>query len=129
MADPKVVVFTCNWNAYSGLEAAGVEHLEYPASVHPLKVMCLGQISPGVILKALEKGADGVLLLSCPPGECHYQFGNRHAEELFREARDMATLLGYRDVQLKMDWVAAGDGQAFTEKVRAFVLGLNGNRG
>jgi coenzyme F420-reducing hydrogenase delta subunit len=77
----------------------------------------------------LEKGADGVLLLSCPPGECHYQFGNRHAEELFREARDMATLLGYRDAQLKMDWVAAGEGQAFAEKVRAFVLGLNGNRG
>jgi len=129
MADQKVIVFTCNWNAYSGLEAAGAGHLEYPASVHPLKVICLGQISPGIILKALEKGADGVLLLSCPPGECHYQFGNRHAEDLFKEARDMAALLGYRGAQLKLDWVAAGDGQAFADKVRAFVLGLDGNRG
>jgi coenzyme F420-reducing hydrogenase delta subunit len=126
MADPKVVVFTCNWSAYSGLEAAGVNHLQYPASVHPLKVICLGQIGPGVILKALEKGADGVLLLSCPPGQCHYEFGNRRAEGLFREARDMATLLGYRDAQLKLDWVAAADGQAFAEKVRTFVAGLNG---
>ncbi|MBN1138042.1 MAG: hydrogenase iron-sulfur subunit [Anaerolineae bacterium] len=124
----KVVVFTCNWNAYSGLEAAGVDQLEYPASVYPLKVMCLGQISPGIILKALEMRADGVLLLSCPPGECHYQFGNRRAEELFKQAREMATLLGYGDEQLKMDWVAAGDGQAFAEKVRAFVLGLNEKR-
>ena len=128
MTDSKVLILTCNWNSYSGLETAGVERLEYPPEVRPLKVMCLGQISPGIILKALEKGADGVLLLSCPPGECHYEFGNRHAEELFGEAQRLATLLGYRPEQLKLDWVAAGDGQAFADKVRAFVAGLDGNR-
>jgi coenzyme F420-reducing hydrogenase delta subunit len=127
MTDPKVVVLTCNWNAYSGLETAGAAHLDYPAAIRPLKVMCLGRLSPGIILKAFEKGADGVLLLGCPPGECHYEFGNRHAEEVLAEARQMATLLGYRTSQLGLDWVAAGDGEAFAEKVQAFVAGLNGN--
>jgi F420-non-reducing hydrogenase iron-sulfur subunit len=129
MADPKVVVFTCNWNAYSGLETAGADHLAYSSAARPIKVMCLGRLNPGIILKAFEKGADGVLLLGCPPGECHYEFGNRRAEEVFAEAKGMAVLLGYRDEQLRLDWVAAGEGEAFARKVSGFVAGLNGDGG
>jgi coenzyme F420-reducing hydrogenase delta subunit len=136
MQELKVVVLTCNWNAYSALETAGAERRELSPAVHPLKVMCLGQISPGAVLKAFEKGADGVLLLGCPPGECHFEFGNLRAEELFVEAKRMAALLGYGEHQLKLDWAGAGQGEAFQDKVQAFVRGLratkpgsNGNRG
>ena len=90
--------------------------------------MCLGQISPGVILKAFEKGANGVLLLGCPAGNCHFEFGNRRVEEVFSEAKGLATVLGYRDEQLKLDWVAAGEGEDFVEKVQRFVSGLNGSQ-
>lgn len=124
---PKVIVFTCNWNAYSGLETAGVEHLTYSPAVHPLKVMCLGQISPGIVLKAFEKGADGVLLLGCPPGECHFEFGNRRAEEIFEEVKGLVALLGYQEEQLKLDWIGAGEGQTFVDVVNNFVNGLNGS--
>ncbi len=124
---PKVIVFTCNWNAYSGLETAGVEHLTYSPSVHPLKVMCLGQISPGIVLKAFEKGADGVLLLGCPPGECHFEFGNRRAEEIFEEVKGLVALLGYGEEQLKLEWIGAGEGETFVEVVQDFVNGLNGS--
>ena len=128
MTTPKVIVFTCNWNAYSGLETAGVEHLSYPPSVYPLKVMCLGQISPGIILKAFEKGAEGVLLLGCPAGNCHFEFGNRRVEEVFAEAKGLAAVLGYRDEQLRLDWVGAGEGQVFVDKVQQFISGLNGRQ-
>jgi coenzyme F420-reducing hydrogenase delta subunit len=124
--DKKVIVFTCNWNAYSGLETAGVERLPYSPAIHPLKVMCLGQLSPGIILKAFEKGADGVLLLGCPPGECHFEFGNRRAEEVFEEAKGLVTLLGYREEQLMLDWVGAGEGKVFVEKVEQFMARING---
>lgn len=127
MTNPKVIVFTCNWNAYSGMEAAGVKRLSYPPSVYPIKVMCLGQISPGVILKAFEKGAGGVLLLGCPTGMCHFEFGNRRVEVVFNEAKGLASVLGYRDEQLKLDWVAAGEGEDFVQKVKHFVAGLNGD--
>ena len=127
MTVPKVIVFTCNWNAYSGLEAAGVRHLAYSPMIYPLKVMCLGQIGSGILLKAFEKGAAGVLLLGCPPDECHFEFGNRRAEEAFAEAKSLATLLGYRDEQLKLDWVSAGEGEVFVEKVQRFVSGLKLN--
>jgi F420-non-reducing hydrogenase iron-sulfur subunit len=120
----RVIVFTCNWNAYSGLEAAGYDRLSLPAGVRPVKVMCLGRLHPGLVLKAFELGADGVLMLGCPPGECRYEFGNSRAEELFEETRALARLLGIGEERLRLDWVAAGDGEVFAEKVREFVEGV-----
>jgi F420-non-reducing hydrogenase iron-sulfur subunit len=129
MMPSKVVVFTCNWDAYSAMDMAGTKHNPYPASVRPIRLTCLGQVHPGIILKALEKGASGVLLLGCAPGECHYEFGNQQAEKAFAEARGLASLLGYRDEQLQMDWIAAGQGETFAEKVRQFVCRLDGMPG
>jgi F420-non-reducing hydrogenase iron-sulfur subunit len=117
---PRIIVFTCNWSAYSALERAGSKRLAYPASVRPIRVMCLGRLHPGLILKAFELGADGVLLLGCPPDECHYEFGNRLAEELFQETKSIAHLLGIEDERLKLDWVGAGEGKAFVQKVTEF---------
>jgi len=126
IANLKVVLFTCNWNSYSGLEAAGQKHLFYTPSVYPINVMCLGRLSSGIILKAFEKGADGVLLLGCPPGECSFEFGNKHAEKVFFETRELISLLGYRDKQFKLDWLDADQGENFVEKIQGFIEGLNG---
>jgi len=128
MTSRKVILFTCNWNAYSGFETAGVEGLSYSAGVFPLKVTCLGQIDPGIILKAFENGADGVLMLGCPQGQCHYEFGNRRAEEVYAQAKELVKVLGCSDSQLRLDWVSAGEGQDLVNKVKNFVDGLNGNR-
>ena len=110
------------------METAGVQHRTYSAAIHPVKVMCLGRLSPGIILKTFEHGAAGVLLLGCPQGECNYESGNRCAEEVFAVTRNLAWLLGYSSQRLKMDHVAAGDGEKWVEKVQAFVNGLNRNR-
>ena len=118
--EPRVIVFTCNWSAYSALEMAGSKRLAYPANVRPVRVMCLGRLHPGLILKAFELGADGVLLLGCPSEECHYEFGNRRAEELFQETKAIAHLLGIGDERLKLDWIEAGEGELFVQKVTEF---------
>ena len=123
----KVLVFTCNWNAYSGLETAGLQRRTYSAAVHPIKVMCLGDLSPGIILKAFEHGAAGVLLLECPPDECHYEFGNRRAQEIFSVTRKLVRLLGYSPQHFRLDQVAVGDGQNWVEKVQSFMAGLKQN--
>ena len=128
MKTRKVILFTCNWNAYSGLEAAGAERLSYPPGVYPLRVTCLGQIDPGVILKAFEAGADGVLMLGCPPGECRYEFGNRRAETVYAQAQELVRLIGCRDAQLQLDWIAAGESQALVDRLQQFLTDLNGRR-
>ena len=120
-SEPRVIIFTCNWNAYESLQEAGKQHLHYPPGARPLKVDCLGQIGSSVILKAFEKGADGVMLVGCSPEECHYEFGSRRAAELFEEIRKLAGLLGFREEQLAFHQVHTGEGRALVEKVRAFV--------
>jgi coenzyme F420-reducing hydrogenase delta subunit len=121
----KVVVFTCNWNAYSGLDGIGSQHINFPPTVHALRVTCLGQISSGMILKTFEKGALGVLLLGCPPDECNYDFGSRRALESFPATKNLVNLLGIQENQLHLDWVAPGDSHMFAEKVQNFVDRLN----
>ena len=120
-SEPRVVIFTCNWNAHKSLEAAGREHLSFPPGARTLKVDCLGQVGSSVILKAFEKGADGVMLVGCSPEECHYEFGSRRAAELFEETRKLAGLLGFRKEQLEFHQIHAGEGPMLIEKVRAFV--------
>ncbi len=120
-SEPRVVIFTCNWNAHESLQEAGRQHLRLPKGVRPLKIDCLGQIGSAIILKAFEKGADGVMLIGCSPEECHYEFGSRRAEELFQEVRRLATLLGFREEQLALHQVHTGEGTALIERIQVFV--------
>jgi F420-non-reducing hydrogenase iron-sulfur subunit len=117
----RVVIFTCNWNAHESLQEAGKRRLSSPGGVRILKVDCLGQLSTSVILKALEKGAAGVMLVGCAPEECHYEFGSRRAAELFEEVCKLAKLLGFHEEQLAFHQVHAGQGEALIEQVWSFV--------
>jgi coenzyme F420-reducing hydrogenase delta subunit len=120
-AQHRVVIFVCNWNAFEGLEGAAKQGLQLPAAARVLKVDCLGQIGASVILKAFEKGADGVMLVGCSVEECHYEFGSRRAADLFDEAQRLAQLLGFREEQMEFHLVHTGEGEALIEKVQAFV--------
>lgn len=119
--EPRVVIFTCNWNAQQSLEEAGKQHLSLPSGVRPLKVDCIGQVGSGVILKAFQKGADGVMLLGCPADECRYEFGSSRAAELFEEVRDLARMLGLHEDRLQFCQVRAGQGADLIHTVREFV--------
>jgi coenzyme F420-reducing hydrogenase delta subunit len=125
-SEPRVVIFTCNWNAHESLMEAGKQHLSLPSGVRLLKVDCLGQVGSSVILKAFEKGADGVMLVGCSPEECHYEFGSRRAAELFEEVLKLAELLGFHEERLQFHQVHVGEGAALLEKVRAFVTQVAG---
>ena len=60
--EPKILAFLCTWCAYAGADLAGVSRLQYPANVRNIRVMCSATISPHHILKAFQKGADGVFV-------------------------------------------------------------------
>ncbi len=125
-AGQKAVVFTCNWDAYRGLEAAGRQHASYTPWIYPLKVMCLGRLNPGILLSAFYLGADGVLLLGCAPEECHYTFGNQRAQETFDLTRRLMQLLGHANKCLVLDRIAADDAESWVSKIQTFMDGLNG---
>lgn len=125
MENKKFIVFTCNWNAYHGLETAGAEQLSYDPRVIPIRLTCIGRISTGIILKAFEQGAMGVLLLGCPKDDCRYGSGIGFAEKVVLEAKKILYLLGYSEDQLRLDHLKAGEGRIFIEKVDEFVKRLD----
>jgi len=107
------------------MEMAGASQLHYDARVLPIRLTCLGRISPGIILKAFEQGALGVLLLGCPSGMCQYESGFAHAEEVVEQARKFLDLLGYAPYRLRLGSVAAEIDQSFAEVVNAFLKDID----
>jgi len=124
----KILVFTCNWHAYSSLETAGINRLAYSTSIIPIRISCLGRITPGIILKAFEGGASGVCLVGCPEEECRYQNGNKKAREVFIETRNILKLLGYNEKLLQYQLIMAGDGEGFVKNLDLLVKTIKENQ-
>jgi coenzyme F420-reducing hydrogenase delta subunit/NAD-dependent dihydropyrimidine dehydrogenase PreA subunit len=118
-----VLLFACEWSGYSAAEIAGVQQLDYPADTRIIRVNCTGRLQPGLLFKALELGAAGVMVLGCAPGICHYEQGNEHAATVFEQTNALGTLMGF-DKRLGLKWIPADDGQAFVQAVEDFAEGL-----
>ena len=122
--EPRVIVFACNWCAYAGADLAGVSRMEYPSNVRLIRTMCSGRLDPGFVLRAFEKGADGVLVLGCHPGDCQYIEGNLKAEKRVEMLRSLLRALGMDEERLRLQWVSASEGARFAAVIREFVEDL-----
>lgn len=118
--DGRTLILACEWSGYSAAEIAGVQRLAYPASTRLIRLNCTGRLQPGLILKALEMGASGVMILGCAPGACHYEQGNERCAAAFEQADALARLLALDD-RLKLEWIPPDDGARFVQVVTDFV--------
>ncbi len=118
--NPKVVVFACNWCSYAGADTAGVSRLQHQPHFRMIRVMCSGRIQPGFVLRAFEKGADGVLVSGCHFGDCHYIFGNEWAVPQFKKTMEVVKLLGIEEGRLRLEWISAAEGVKFAEVINEF---------
>ena len=118
--EPKIIAFLCNWCSYAGADLAGVSRFQYPPNTRTIRVMCTGTISPHHILKAFQKGADGVLLLGCHIGDCHYLKGNYMTIKRVAILKKLLNFTGFQEERLYLDWVSAAEGVKFAEVVRTF---------
>ena len=118
--NPNIVVFACNWCSYAGADTAGISRIQHQPHFRMIRVMCSGRIQPGFVLKALEKGADGVLVSGCHIGDCHYIFGNEYALEQFDKTKAMVKLLGFEDGRIRLEWISAAEGQRFADVINEF---------
>lgn len=128
MADfnPKIVAFVCNWCSYAGADKAGGQKLAYSPEVKLIRVMCSGRVDPQFVMDAFRKGADGVMVLGCHPGDCHYRSGNKKAMRRYHIFQNMLRQFGIDPRRFRLDWVAAGEANKFqsvandmTETVRS----------
>jgi len=128
---PKIVAFCCNWCSYAGADLAGTSRLAYPPTVRIIRVPCSGRISPRFVVRAFQRGADGVLVAGCHPGDCHYSTGNYYARRRFLLARRFIEYLGIEPERFWVKWISGSEGSKFAQVMREMteaVTALGPNR-
>ena len=113
--EPTIIAFCCNWCSYAGADLAGVSRLQYPPNLRIVRVMCSGMVHPNLVIDALTKGADGVLICGCHPGDCHYLEGNLKAENRKEAIELMLEDFGLEYERFRLEWVSASEGPRFAE--------------
>jgi coenzyme F420-reducing hydrogenase delta subunit len=119
--EPTIVAFLCNWCSYAGADLAGVSRMQYPANVRIVRVPCSGRVDPLYIIKALQEGADGVLVSGCHPGDCHYISGNLVARRKFAMLKSFLGYLGIEPERVQFSWVSASEGGRFAALIEKVV--------
>jgi F420-non-reducing hydrogenase iron-sulfur subunit len=118
---PTILAFCCNWCSYAGADLAGVSRLQMPPNVHVIRVMCSASVKPEYVLKALSQGIDGVLVLGCHIGDCHYMTGNHRTAKRMPMVQKVLKEIGIEEKRLKLDWVSAAEGEKFQKVITDFV--------
>jgi F420-non-reducing hydrogenase iron-sulfur subunit len=123
--EPRIVAFFCNWCTYTAADLAGVSRLRYAPNARIIRVMCSGRVDPQFILDAFAKGADGVLIGGCHPGDCHYMEGNYKALRRMQLLKRLLKDMGIEEHRFRLEWISASEGERvktvineMTEQVR-----------
>ena len=122
--EPLIIGFCCNWCSYAGADLAGISRLQYPPNVRIIRVMCSGMVHPNLVIDALTKGADGVIVCGCHPGDCHYLEGNLRAEKRAEAISLMLDDFGIERERFKLEWVSASEGPRFAKVMTDFTEGV-----
>jgi len=115
--EPLIISFCCYWCSYTGADLAGTSRIQYPSNVRIIRVQCSGMVHPNLVIDALTKGADGVLVLGCHPGDCHYIDGNLRAKSRAEAISVMLEDFGLEPDRFKLEWVSASEAPRFAEVI------------
>jgi len=118
---PKIIVFCCNWCSYAGADLAGVSRFQIKPHFRVIRTLCSARVDPEFILHAFKKGADGVLVLGCHPGDCHYIGGNYRTRRRMALLKIMLQQFGLHKDRFRLEWVSASEGEKFAKIVNDFV--------
>ncbi len=118
---PKIIVFCCNWCSYAGADLAGVSRFQIKPYFRVIRTLCSARVDPEFILHAFKKGADGVMVLGCHPGDCHYIGGNYRTRRRMALLRTMLLQFGLHRDRFRLEWVSASEGEKYARVVNEFV--------
>ena len=124
--EPRIVAFFCNWCTYMAADSAGISRMKYAPNARVVRLMCSGRIDPQFVLEAFAKGADGVLIGGCHPGDCHYQEGNYKTLRRVHLLKRVLKEMGIEEERFRLEWISAAEADRLrttmndmVEKVRA----------
>jgi F420-non-reducing hydrogenase iron-sulfur subunit len=128
--EPRIIAFCCHYCALAAADVAGKMEFQFPPSVRVIRVLCTGKVEVLHLLKAIEAGVDGVVVIGCKFGECYFKEGNYRAQKKVERAKSLLEEAGFEQGRLRFDFVPGPGAKKFaaiistmTEEVKA--LGPN----
>jgi len=118
--EPEILALCCNWCGYNAADQAGAAKISYPSGVKIVRLMCTGMVDPYYVLRAFERGFDGVLVMGCHPGSCHYKSGNLQAHAQTDRLSGVLRALGIGPERLRMEAASTSEGPRFAEIATEF---------
>jgi len=115
--EPKIIAFCCNWCAYPAADLAGIARIQYPAGIRIIRVLCSGMVHPEMVINAFNNGADGVMILGCHPGECHYLDGNVKALARSEMIIELLDDFGFEPERFLITWISSTEAAGFAHVV------------
>ena len=123
---PRIIFFCCNWSSYAAADLADTSRLTNEPHFRIIKTMCSGRVEPTFILHAFSSDADGVMIVGCNPGDCHYNSGNYKARRRLMLLKNMLPQFGIEPERLKMEWIPASEAPKFQSTVNGFINKVTG---
>jgi len=118
--EPVVVAFCCHYCAYTAADMAGSKRLPYPSNVKIIRVPCAGKVDAIHLMRALQKGADGVYVAGCLSGDCHFKNGNLKASRRIEYLKSLLDEIGIGGDRVEMMMMSAGMGERFAQAATDF---------
>lgn len=119
--EPRIVGILCYWCSYAGADLAGSSRMSYPPNIRIVRVPCSGRADPLFVLRAFARGADGVIVAGCHPGDCHYAEGNYYARRRMSLLKRLVEYVGIPQERFKALWVSASEGKEFAHVINEMV--------
>jgi F420-non-reducing hydrogenase iron-sulfur subunit len=104
---PKIVVFLCQWSLKSDTE--WTQRFDLADGVRMIEVPCSGRINPLLLVSTLQRGADGILVVGCEPGHCHYKEGNYLGRRKFATLKSFLEYVGLEGNRVQFAWMGETD--------------------
>ena len=115
--EPKILAFCCNWCTYTGADLAGLNRMKYPANVRVVRLPCSSRVNPQFILRAFQKGCDGVMVCGCHPGDGHYATGNYFTRRRFMLMKRLMEYNGIDPRRFQARWISGSEAAKFRDTV------------
>ena len=118
---PNIVVFACNWCSYAAGDLAGIRRMQSQASFKVIRTMCSARVDPEWVMRALSRGADGVLILAGKPGRCHYEVGSIRTNRRMLLLKEVIHQLGFDQARFRTAFVDSDQPELYQQEVETFI--------
>lgn len=114
----------CQWHPTTAMENAAKAGFTYDADATVIPITCTGLLKMSFLLRLFAKGIDGVLVLGCKEGDCHYYNGSKRCGEIIDEAHQILEIAGIPAERLKFALVSESQGREYKRVLRDFLKQL-----